>query len=189
MPIKAICLLFRTRFQMPMATSWWHMPITWPTRKLWWKMWLNFTSSTSSELPCLQSSGVSSTCSPCTPWYWTQQSGWPPLNFAQRTRPGAHPGFKLSNRRKKKTMSRLSPRTAKRSFFPQISRIGDDRAVKISDHKTTTETAKINNNGGTTTRQQLQPQQNDVHFLQKTRSPSRRMQKEDQFQPAMSGPQ
>jgi hypothetical protein len=65
--------------------------------------------------------------------------------------PGAHPGSKLSNRRKTRTTSRLSLRTNRRSFTPKLNKTGVNRAVKISDHRTTTETTKVNHNGGTTT--------------------------------------
>jgi hypothetical protein len=38
-------------------------------------------------------------------------------------------------------------------------------------------------------RQQLQSKQNDVHFLLETTSPTGGLQKEDQLQPTLSGPQ
>jgi hypothetical protein len=56
------------------------------------------------------------------------------LSFDPRTRPEAHQRFKRLSKRKKKTMWRPFHKT-----------------VKTSDHRTFTETTKVNHNGGTTT--------------------------------------
>jgi hypothetical protein len=75
-----------------------------------------------------------------------------PSHFARKMKPGAHPGSKLSNRKKTRTMSRRSLKTDKRSFTPKLNKTGVNRAAKISDHRTITEITKVNHNGGTTTR-------------------------------------
>ena len=81
----------------------------------------------------------------------TRQFIWLQLNSAQRMRPETHPGFKLSNKKRKKTVLRLLLKIARRSVFPKTIRIWVSKTVKISDHKTITETAKIINNGETPT--------------------------------------
>jgi hypothetical protein len=65
-------------------------------------------------------------------------------------RPEAEPVSRLSNKRRKKTVSMQSPKTARRSFFPKINKIGASRIAKTSGHRTTTETIRISSNGGTT---------------------------------------
>jgi hypothetical protein len=63
----------------------------------------------------------------------------------------AHPGSKLSNKKKTRTMWRRSHKTAKRNSFPRISRIGVNKAVRTLILKTITETTKVNHNGETIT--------------------------------------
>jgi len=53
----------------------------------------------------------------------TRQFIWLQLNSAQRMRPETHPGFKLSNKKRKKTVLRLLLKIARRSVFPKTIRI------------------------------------------------------------------
>ncbi len=74
------------------------------------------------------------------------------IELRSKDEAGAHPGSKLSNKKKKKkTMWKQSPRTAKRSSIPKTSKIGVNKVIKISIHKIITETTRVNNNGETTT--------------------------------------
>ncbi len=62
-------------------------------------------------------------------------------------RPRPHPGSKLSNRRKKRTMLRPYHNTDKRSSHRQTNKIEANKIIKITTRKTTIYTITSNNGG------------------------------------------
>jgi hypothetical protein len=72
----------------------------------------------------------SSICSRCQPWIWTQQSGWPPLNFAPRRKPDPHQESMLCTLRERRKELRLLHKTR-----PTVQRNSNNNNSKTHLHK------------------------------------------------------
>ena len=117
-------------------------------KRLWQRMWLNFTYSTNSKQRYFRTSGGSSTCSLCTRWTWRPQFAWLLSSFDPRKRLEVPQRFKRSSKRRKKKMWRPSLRTDRETSLQtniKANRTGH-KTAKTIDHRTTTGTT-INNSG------------------------------------------